>query len=828
MKSKITVLLIAFSIGFATFSNAQNISTRLNDNWKFLRSNIGSAWEAVRPILKEGNPECQPGWQDVTLPHCFNATDCVEPDANYYQGPGWYKTQLDIKNPFTNGRTLLHFEGAGQKTEVYIYTTKVGSHVGGYDEWTLDITDAMAECQNNKLCQELFKGKIPLSIRCDNSRDAEMIPSTMSDFNIYGGIYRYLNLVYVPALSMDYVNVNAEVDAKGALGKYDIVLKTTNKSSLTKGSIKIELLDPKGKPVTSTMLEIAADDVEKSVFTSTIKKPMLWSPSVPNLYTCKVTLTSDAGNQTLIQHFGFRNCEFVDHGPFILNGSRLLIRGTHKHEDHAGVAAAMTEPMIRAEMKLMKDMGVNFIRLGHYQQSRITLELCDSLGIMAWEEIPWCRGGVGGETYKNQAYRMMTNMITQHRSHPAIIMWGLGNEVDWQGDFPTLGKKEYTAVVRKFMSSLNDLAHKLDPSRSTTLRRCDFAKDIPDVYSPSIWAGWYRGLFTEYKEMAEKEIAGVKHFFHAEWGGDSDAGRHSETPDSALNLVTPGGGVDERNGDAARYGGAARISKDGDWSESYICNLYDWHLKEQETMPNLTGAAFWTFKDFATPVRPDNPIPYVNQKGVVERDQTPKEAYYVFQSYWAEKPMAHIYGHTWPTRWGNAGEEKMVKVFSNCDDAELIFNGKSMGVKKRNSQDFPAAGLRWNVVYTTGENTLKVIAHKGKTTVTDEIKQRYQTEKWGKPAQMTLTKIDQAGDIATIEVRLYDANKVMCLEAKNIVTFGLAGDGKLIDNLGTVSGSRVVELQNGRAIIRLHLNGGKSIASVKCDKIPTAFCELKK
>ena len=85
MKTKITVLLIAFSIGFATFSNAQNISTRLNDNWKFLRSDIGSAWEAVRPILKEGNPECQPGWQDVTLPHCFNAMDCVEPDANYYQ-----------------------------------------------------------------------------------------------------------------------------------------------------------------------------------------------------------------------------------------------------------------------------------------------------------------------------------------------------------------------------------------------------------------------------------------------------------------------------------------------------------------------------------------------------------------------------------------------------------------------------------------------------------------------------------------------------------------------------------------------------------------------
>jgi beta-galactosidase len=188
--------------------------------------------------------------------------------------------------------------------------------------------------------------------------------------------------------------------------------------------------------------------------------------------------------------------------------------------------------------------------------------------------------------------------------------------------------------------------------------------------------------------------------------------------------------------------------------------------------------------------------------------------------------MAHIYGHSWPTRWGNEGEGKMVKVFSNCDEAELFLNGKSQGIKKRNSQDFPAAGLRWNVIYSNGENTLKVIAHKGKTTVTDEIKQGYQTAKWDKPAQMTLTKIAQQGDIATIEVRLQDANKVMCLDARNVVTFGLAGDGKLIDNLGTSTGSRIVELQNGRAIIRVKLNGGSSMASVKCDKIPTAFCNL--
>lgn len=824
-RSFLKVLIIASSL-LPVISFSQTTTVRLNDNWQFLKSDLGGIWEAVRPILKPGNPECVPLWENVTLPHCFNASDAVDPDVNYYQGPGWYKTQLEINNPFENGRTLLHFEGAGQKTEVFIYTTRVGSHVGGYDEWTVDITDAVKSFLSDKKNVATFKGKIPLSIRCDNSRDVEMIPSDLSDFNLYGGIYRYLNLKYVPVVELERLFVNASVDAKGALGKLDIILKTNNKSSVQKVNLNLEITDPKGKIVASNKQEIDADNSEKTVFNVSIKKPLLWSPANPNLYTCKAVISGASGSQTVIEHVGFRNYEFVENGPFILNGSRLLIRGTHRHEDHAGVGSAMSESQIRSEMMLIKEMGANFIRLGHYQQSRICLDLCDSLGIMVWEEIPWCRGGVGGETYKNQAYRMMTNMITQHRNHPAIILWGLGNENDWEGDFPTMEKKSYNKAIRDFMTSLNDLAHKLDSTRCTSIRRCDFAKDIPDVYSPSIWAGWYRGIYTEYKDMTNKEINGVKRFFHAEWGGDSHAGRHSETPDKGLQNIKTGGGVDERLGDSARYGGAARVSKDGDWSESYICNLFDWHLKEQETMPNLTGAAFWTFKDFSTPVRPDNPVPYVNQKGVIERDQTKKEAYFVFQSFWAEKPMAHIYGHSWPVRWGNANEEKMVKVYSNCDEAELFFNGKSQGVKKRNSQDFPAGGLRWNVVYNAGENMIKVIAKSGKSTVTDEIIQSYQTDTWGKPAQMILSKIIQKGDTATIEVKLFDKNKIMCLDARNVVTFGITGDGKLIDNLGTASGSRVVELQNGRAIIRVKLKEGKNITSVKSDGIPTVFCEL--
>ena len=290
--------------------------------------------------------------------------------------------------------------------------------------------------------------------------------------------------------------------------------------------------------------------------------------------------------------------------------------------------------------------------------------------------------------------------------------------------------------------------------------------------------------------------ASVDHFIHMEWGGDSHARRHSEIADQVL----------------------ARAPQEGDWSETYICDLFDWHLKEQETMPELTGSAQWIFKDFATTLRPNNPVPRVNQKGLVERDFTLKEGYFVFQSYWAERPMVHIYGHTWPVRWGEPDEAKRVKVYSNCQQVELFVNGQSAGVKKRDSQDFPAAGLRWLVKFREGENVLRAVGDKG---ISDETKFVYQTQTWDKPARLLLREIANG-----VEVRLVDAKGVQCLDARNFVRFGLAGDGELIDNLGTSIAARRVELYNGRAQIGIK-SRGRWIVSVSSEGLPTEFLAAK-
>ncbi|MBE3098654.1 MAG: glycoside hydrolase family 2 protein, partial [Planctomycetes bacterium] len=764
------------------------------ERWEHYRGTLGGPWELWRGDAASDNVP----WQAVQVPHCVNARDAVDPDTPYYQGPAWYRTTVTPPPLAPGGRLLLHFDGCGQRSTVFVHTRQVGAHVGGYDEWTVDVTDAIATVP------PAFKGAIPIAVLCDNSRDLERIPSSLSDFNLYGGLYRQVHLTTVPAISLERVHVAPDV-RPGQAARLDVRARLYNPAALPDAvSIRMRVVDPAGREVHTSIRSLPPWAGMRPIASATVDRPVLWSPSNPALYRCEVALESPHGQSAIAERCGLRFVEWLEHGPFKLNGERLLLRGTQRHEDHAGVAAALTDDVVRREMRMIKDVGANFIRLGHYQQSRLVLDLCDELGLLVWEEIPWCRGGLGGARYQAQARDMLAAMIDQHFNHPSVLLWGLGNENDWPGDFEEFNQQD----IRAFMGGLNDLAHRLDPARQTAIRRCDFCRDLVDVYSTSIWAGWYRGRYTEYKASSEEEMKKVRHFFHAEWGGDSHAGRHSEDPDRILSRIVTGQGTDERGRDYLLTGGQDRASRDGDWSETYICNLFDWHLKEQDTMPWLTGSAQWIFKDFSTPLRPENPIPRVNQKGLVTRDLTPKESYYVFQSYWSAAPMIHIYGHTWPIRWGKAGELKLVKVYSNCPRVELFVNGVSAGVHTRNGQNFPAAGLRWMVAFRDGENVLRAVAQAAASPIVDEIHVRYQTETWGPPARLELREASRKGEVVVVEAAIVDGNGALCLDARHVVRFGLAGDGRLVDNLGTPGGSRVIELANGRARIRLLRQGG--------------------
>lgn len=813
---------ISAAAAFAPISNlytapvSSNLATseRLTSGWEYFQGSLGGLWDIWRKDTLESTV-----WKQVQVPHCFNARDAVDPEQPHYEGPGWYRRKLQIKNPFERGRTLLLFEGAGQKTHVFIASDSVAKHVGGYDEFIVDITDAVARAAP----PSSGPANIPLSVLCDNSRDLEMIPSSLNDFYRYGGLYRNVWTSCVPEVSLERLHVGVDISNQ-ASALIKVRARLYNPAALRDAlQVVIQFTDPTGLVIHSETKSSGTWEGTQDLSIFKLSNPKLWSPSQPSLYRCDAQLTSVHGTMSVSERFGCRYFEFVEHGPLKLNGERLFLKGTQREEDHAGVGAAMPEDLVRQELLLIKEMGANFVGLGHHQQSRAVLNLCDELGLLVMEQIPWSRGGLGGENYKQHAREMLRAMIDQHYNHPCVVFWGLGNENDWPGDFPEFDKEK----IRGFVRELNAEAHQLDPSRLTFLRRCDFCKDLVDVYSPTIWAGWYHGPYTKYKNIAEKEKETVPRFLHVEWGADSHAGRHSEDVDRFLAKFLSAGDLDEREREQLLNCGQSLAARDGDWSETYACNLFDWHLKEQDSMPWLAGSAQWIFKDFATPLRPENPVPHVNQKGLLERDMTIKEGYYVFQSYWSDKPMVHIYGHSWPVRWGEADELKLVKVYSNCDVVELFVNGVSQGVKKRNSQDFPAAGLHWLTMFKFGDNVLRAVGRMKGSSVLDEFGFHYQTAKWGPAARIELKETARDNRRVTVEARVVDSNDVLCLDAHDRVWFGITGDGKLLDNRGTTTGSRFLELYNGRAKISLLRNDGTSVISVRSKSPPTAFLTVK-
>ena len=557
--------------------------------------------------------------------------------------------------------------------------------------------------------------------------------------------------------------------------------------------LKYSLLDNEGVQLITKEIELTTADYN---FQDALNAPKLWHTNSPSLYTLVLRLQKDGELvDEISEKIGFRWFEFKPYGGFYLNGERLLLRGTHRHEEHAGVGAAVSNKQHWADIQQIKDMGANFVRLGHYPQDPEVYKACDSLGLLVWDEIPWCRGGVGEDLWKTNTKNFLTEMITQNHNHPSIITWSLGNEIYWLPDFEDGDNRE---KINTFLKELQELSKSLDPNRPTAIRKYYEGSDIVDVFSPSIWSGWYSGSYKNYGTALETYKKKYPRFIHVEYGASSHFGKYAEDAYAFQNKVD-----DEGWEEQITQTGQANVAQIGDWSESYAIDLFDWHLHVTEEDSTFVGNAQWAFKDFGTPLRPENPIPYVNQKGLVDRDGNPKESFYVFKSYWAEQPFVHIVGNNWKVRQGEKDQEKEVRVYSNCESVQLFHNGINLGKITKDNKVFPAGGLVWDVKFKEGENTLKAIGTNG---IEDEITFLYRTQKNGNAKQLQLTYQATADNNYLITALALDANGLPCVDYNKRVYFQCLSGGQLLENQGTIEGSSIIEMANGRAQIKLIAN----------------------
>ncbi|WP_299014619.1 glycoside hydrolase family 2 TIM barrel-domain containing protein [uncultured Polaribacter sp.] len=776
IKSSLIVYTIFFTISLlftcCNNTNLENIGrtkTNINKDWQYLENNTQNI-DAALAVKK---------WQPVDLPHSWNSLDATDIVPGYRRNGSWYKKNIDITIN-TNTIYELYFEGVNITSEIYVNGNKVGSHIGGYIGFTIDISNALKNGTNE------------IVVRADNSYNPEIIPSQKSDFFIFGGITRDVFLQTKPKThlaNLKYTTPQVSNTNATLVGSVSVLNADGN------AKVKAVLLDSDGKSVVEKEFTIANNQAK--IAFNNIANPKLWDTENPNLYTIEVSLLSEEKTiDKITDKVGFRWFEFKEYGAFYLNGKRLLLRGTHRHEEHAGVGAAMSNAQHRADMELIKEMGTNFVRLAHYPQDPEIYKACDELGLLVWDELPWCRGGLGNDNWKRNTKNMLTEIIAQNYNRPSVIIWSLGNEMYWLPDFEN---GENTENIGAYLSELNDLAHKLDPTRKTAIRKYYEGADIIDVFSPSIWSGWYSGSYKSYQKAIDKYKKEYKHFLHAEYGGSSHVGRHTENPITGEGKIQADGWEE-----AIVQTDVANIAQIGDWSENYIVDLFDWHLRISENDDTFVGNVQWAFKDFGTPLRPENAIPYMNQKGLVDRAGNKKDAFYVFKSYWSKEPFTYIESHTWTERQGPKGLARAISVYSNCPEVELSLNGKNLGTKKRNTKDFPAAGLNWKLQFKEGENTLVA---SGKTadgkTVKDELKINYRFTKNGKPKKLKLDyKLLENGNYLITAVAI-DAKGLRCLDYESRVYFQCMSGGETLKSLGTPTGSEVIELANGKASIEV-------------------------
>lgn len=569
-----------------------------NENWTFYRKGEG---------------------RQVTLPHTWNAIDGQDGGNDYYRGECQYVRSME-KPKLENGeKVFLEINGAAMSAVVSLNGKELARHQGGYATFRVELTEGLQE--QNELC-----------ISVDNS-DNDTIYPQKADFTFYGGIYRDVNLIIVPASHFD-------LSYCGAPGiKVTPVVEPGTKSA----RITVETWQQGDGKVTMTIGEMSREvmpDNGHAVAEFVIENAHLWDGvNDPYLYTATAALES---GDEISARFGCRYFEIHAQKGFLLNGQSYPLRGVSRHQDCKGVGNALTMEHHKRDMEIVREIGANTLRLAHYQHAQEFYDLCDENGMIVWAEIPYITMHM--KNGRENTLKQMEELIAQCYNHPSIVVWGLSNEIT-----------AASAVNEDLLENhrlLNDLCHRMDATRLTTMANVFMLEtdspilDIPDVNSYNLYFGWYLGELSQNDEFFDE--------FHEKY------------PDRPI-------GFSEYGADANPKFQSAKPEK-GDYTESYQA-LYHEHMLEMiEKRPWLWATHVWNLFDFAADGRDEGGKHGENQKGLVTFDrQTRKDAFYLYKAAWNKEPMLHICGSRYIERAEDVTE---VKVYSNAGEVSLYIDGK--------------------------------------------------------------------------------------------------------------------------------------------------------
>ena len=707
-------------------------------------------------------------------------------------GRGFYKTTVDLKKlPKT---AVLEFDGAMADPHVYINGKLAGHWAYGYNAFRVDAAPY------------LKKGKNEISVSLNNREES-------SRWYPGGGLYRPVQFV----TNADAATINPwgcyfRTESIGN-GKAEVSI-CTNINNVDKTlSIENQLVDAAGKVVA----QFKYDDFDaqgNAVKTLTVDDAHLWSPETPYLYKLVTRLYR---NKKLIdqtqQKVGIRTVRVAQYDGFQLNGVSRKIKGVCLHHDLGPLGAAVNKAALIRQIRTMKDMGCDAIRTAHNMPSTWQMEVCDSMGMMVMAEsfdmwiYPKCKNGYA-LNFKDWADKDIENLVLNHRNHPSIVMWSIGNEIP----------EQWSEEGRNISKHLQDLCHKFDPTRPVT-QGMDRAED-------ALKSGFAQVM----------DVPGFNYRVHKY--------------DNNIKQLPKGFLLGSETASTVSSRGVYKFPVEASDSKTYTdgqCSSYDVEYCPWSNLPDddwrmqddrdyTIGEFVWTGYDYL-----GEPSPYdeywpsrSSYFGICDLAGLPKDRYYLYRSHWRKDDATlHVLPHwTFP---GREGETTPVYCYTSWPSAELFVNGKSQGriVKNPNTR-LDRYRLRWNnVKYEPGE--IKVVAYDYDGTAKGEKIIRTA----GAPARIVLkadrNSISSKGeDLSFVTVSVVDKNGTPCPTATNNMKFNVSGAGKFRaacngDATSLVAfNSTEMPLFSGELVVVVEgLRHGTAMLSVSADGLPTATLPIE-
>ena len=775
-------LILSLGACFSSLKAAETRVTKaLDDGWRFTTGDVAGA---ENPAYDDRD------WRVVRLPHdwaiCGPYDQAAGGGQGYLRRPqvGWYRLHLDLQDCTPENRALIQFDGVYRESEVWINGVSLGKRPSGYISFHYDLTSHLRTKDN------------VIAVRVDNS-------GALGDRWYSGaGIYRRVWLtttgpVAVAPWGVTVTTPRAEAD------KAEVALRLIMENHQEKAAAVetlTEICDPSGAVVARIIASgnIPARGTAELGGASLVAQPRRWSSEDPALYTARTTIKrSGAVVDEVSTSFGIRSLKFTSERGFELNGQVTKMKGVCLHHDAGCLGAAFFVRAWERRLQMLKQLGCNAIRTSHNPADPAFLDLCDRLGFLvvneAFDKWMW-KSGWYTPFYAEWSQRDLADFVRRDRNHPSVVVWSVGNEVTEQRDLE---------AMERMLPPLVSCVKRLDPTRPVTL-----------ALEPHCWPAELKDA--PVAEKVRRTMAIAKHLdllgvnYQEPWYDD-----YLKANPELVILGTENYGCYRKR----------RLN------QSAYDERNPWF--DVESRPQVISQFLWTGIDYLGEAARGWPV-----KGwtgaLMDTSGGVKPRAYFHQSVWSAKPMVRAavfsdkepdqledFPWSWPRladHWSlqePAGNPVRVATFSNCEEVELIVNGKSCG--RRKPADEPNRIAVWSVPWHPG--TLVARGFKGGQQVAE-----HELKTAESPARIEVVAdrpelIADGQDLCHVEVRVVDKNGTVVPSAANQIGFDVDGPVQLIgvDN-GDLTSNEAYQTNRRRAFqgrCLAVLRAGKSVGEAE-------------